>query len=579
MDICNFPVAEEQYADFIFRPSGLGREELARLYGNICISYVDDEYAIAHLPLSDTLPISVENHSYLSIPALYGLLDTTSMERSGILSSFRQPALNSQGEGTLIGLIDTGIDYQNPIFREEDGRTRILGIWDQTLPGDGFQMNNPRGQPYYFFYGQEYREQAINEALSQETPLSVVPSTDTNGHGTFLAGIAAGRQTPSLDFTGASPGCRLGIVKLKKAKQYLRDYYMIPDSVDAYQSTDLMMAITYLRLLAVRHRMPLIICLCLGSNQGGHNGFSPLSQVLNNLRQISGVSAICAAGNEVGFRHHYMGRMSGSSIFDEVEFRVGEGETGFIMELWANLPEIYTVGFVSPTGEVIERIPFRAGEDTSVHFTLEQTTITVSYIASTGTQDDYLALMRFVAPTAGIWRLRVYPTVSLTGVYHLWLPIHDFVTDDTIFLYADPFTTITSPGNAAFPITVSAYNHLNNSLYIHSSRGYTRDGRIKPDIAAPGVDIFGPGISPIPGDYPMTRMSGTSVSAAHVAGAVANLYSWGIIQGNYPQLTNSSVKAYLARGATRNPNFTYPNQEWGYGTLNLYQSYVSLRDH
>ena len=66
MDICNFPADQEQYADFIFRTSGLGREELSGLYGDICISYVDAEYAIAHLPLSDTLPISVENQDTLT---------------------------------------------------------------------------------------------------------------------------------------------------------------------------------------------------------------------------------------------------------------------------------------------------------------------------------------------------------------------------------------------------------------------------------------------------------------------------------------------------------------------------------
>ena len=486
MDICNAPVSDEAYADFIFRTGGLSREELIQSYSdrNICISYVDDEFAIAYQLLSETLPISVENHSYLSIPSLYGLLDTTSMERSGILSTFQQPALNSRGEGVIIGLIDTGIDYQNPMFREENGQTRILGIWDQTIPGKGFQMDGAHQTPFYFFYGQEYTEDDINAALSQENPLSVVPSMDTNGHGTFLASIAAGRRTPSMDFTGASPNCMLGIVKLKQAKNYLREYYMVPDSVDAFQSNDVMLAITYLRLLALRYRRPLVLCMGLGSNQGGHNGSSPLSQVLNNLRHLLGISAVCAAGNEVGFRHHYVGSVPAASVFDEVEFRVGEGESGFIMELWASLPEIYTVGFVSPTGEVIERIPFRAGEDTSVHFTLEQSSITVSYIASIGNQDDFLALMRFTSPTAGIWRLRVYPTVSVTGLYHIWLPIHGFVTDDTVFLNADPFTTITSPGNAAFPITVSAYNHLNNSLYIHSSRGYTRDGRIKPNESA-----------------------------------------------------------------------------------------------
>ena len=578
MNVCTSQVAGEEYADFIFRSSGLGLEELSQTYGNNCISYVDGEYAIVHQLLKDSLPISVENHSYLSIPFLYGLLDTTSMERSGILSTFQQPALNSQGEQTIIGFIDTGIDYQNPMFRSPSGTTRILGIWDQTLPGGGFQMEGTHGIPFSFLYGQEYVQENINAALADPNPLSIVPSVDTVGHGTFLAGIAAGGPTPTQNFTGASPACYIGVVKLKPVKQYLRDYYLLPESADAYQSNDLMMAVAYLRLLALRHRMPLVLCIGLGTNQGGHNGYSPFSQVLNNLQQILGISAVCAGGNEVGFRHHYFGRVTQSAAFDEVELKVGDEERGFVMELWANLPEIYTVGFVSPTGEVIDRIPFRAGEDTTVRFSLENTTVTVSYVASIGGQNDFLALMRFSAPTSGIWRIRIYPTLSITGVYHLWLPLHGFLSDDTYFLNADPFTTITSPGNAAFPITVSAYNHLNNSLYIHSSRGYTRDGRVKPDLAAPGVDVFGPGLSSVPGEYPMTRMSGSSVSAAHVAGAVANLYSWGFVQGHYPQINNSSIKAFLTRGASRNPNFTYPNREWGYGTLNLYDSYVSLRD-
>lgn len=578
MITCTSPVAGEDYADFIFRHGSTTLNELIASMGNDCISYVDEEYAVIHVPLKDALPLTIERHTYASIPFLYGLMDTTSMDRSGILASFRQPALASKGNGVLIGFIDTGIDYRNPLFLKENGSTRILGIWDQTIPNHGFQMDSARGFPYQFLYGQEFTEDTINEALNLEDPLSLVPSTDESGHGTFLAGIAAGGQSVSQDFTGAAPECSIGVVKLKPAKQYLRDYYMIPQNAAAYQSNDIMMAISYLRLLAFRHYMPLVICIGLGSNQGGHNGFSPVSQVLNNLQTLLGISPVCAAGNEAGFLHHYIGQITSSSPYDEVELRVGEQEQGFVIELWANAPEVYTVGFVSPTGEVIERIPLRLREDTTVRFALEKTTVTVSYVTTTSTQNSYLAVLRFSSPTAGIWRIRVYPTVSITGFYHMWLPIHGFLSDDTVFLNADPFTTITSPGNAAFPITVSTYNHLNGSLYIHSSRGYTREGFQKPDLAAPGVDVFGPGVSTVSGQFPMTRMTGSSVAAAHVAGAVANLYSWGTVQGNYPGITNSAIKSYLTRGAKRNPSYTYPNREWGYGTLDLYESFLSLRN-
>ena len=172
-----------------------------------------------------------------------------------------------------------------------------------------------------------------------------------------------------MNFVGAAPLSYLGIVKLKPAKEYLRQYYMIPDNADAYQSNDIMMGITYLTLLARRHRMPLVICLGLGTNHGGHSGAAPVGEVLNSLRAFMGVAAVCPAGNEAGLRHHYLGQVNrpagGYSDYDEVELRVGEGEKGFAIELWANSPEIYTVGFVSPTGEAIQRIPLTLNSETT----------------------------------------------------------------------------------------------------------------------------------------------------------------------------------------------------------------------
>jgi len=592
MEPCNMRGAHEEYADFIFRYNAASLDSLISIFDTGCISLVDDEYAVIHYPLDQVEAISPEAQSYLSIPFLYGLLDTTSMAESGILETFEQPALNYQGDGVMIGFIDTGIDYQNPLFRQNNGNTRILGIWDQTAPDEGFALPGTRQISNPFLYGKEYVEEDINNALRSDDPLNLVPVTDTVGHGTFLAGIAAGGQTfeqrstieasttaiEAGSFTGAAPRSSIGVVKLRPAKQYLRDYYLIPDTAIAYQSNDIMMGVTYLRLLALRHRMPLVICLGLGSNQGGHNGASPLDDTLNNLQSLLAVTPVCAAGNEVGRRHHYIGRITRESEYDEVELRVSENERGFILELWADTPEIYTVGFVSPTGEVISRIPYRQDQDTKETFSLESTTIIVSYIATIGPQNSYLASMRFISPAEGVWRIRVYPTVTITGFFHMWLPLDGFLSDGTYFLRPDPFTTITSPGNAAVPITAGAYNHLNDSLYIHSSRGYTRDGRIKPDLTAPGVDVYGPGISSVPGDFPMTRMTGSSVAAAHVAGAAANLYSWAYVYGNAPDITNSGIKAYLLRGADRSGPYTYPNREWGYGTLDLYQSFLSLRN-
>ena len=341
-----------------------------------------------------------------------------------------------------------------------------------------------------------------------------------------------------------------------------------------------MMGIKYLELLALRQGLPLVIYIGLGTNYGSHDGTSPLGLVLGNIGRLVGVSAVLPAGNEAGLRHHYMGRLLSNQEYDDVEIRVASGERGFFLELWATEPELYTVGFVSPTGEAIPRLPIGLGAEITVPFTLEQTVITINYRTSEIGSGSQFVLMRFDAPTAGIWHVRVYNSLFITGIFHMWLPVQGFIDEDTFFLRSDPDTTITEPANAAVPITVSTYNHINNSIYIHSSRGYSRGGLIKPDLAAPGVNVYGPGLSPGgAGDtFPMTRRTGSSVAAAHVAGAVADLFTWGIVRGNNPAMSDASVRAYLIRGANRNPAYTYPNREWGYGTLDLYQTFLRIRE-
>ena len=592
MPVCSINPASEEYADFIVRHSGLTPEELYETYQVPCLDYVNQEFVILYVPLQDILPVTLAKYTYNAIPTLYTLLDTTSMEASGILQTFNQPALNLKGEGIIVGLIDTGIEYQNPLFRNSDGTTRILGIWDQTIPGPEAQEDEERGIPDEssadsFSYGREFTQEQINAALAAENPLELVPTTDTNGHGTFLAGIAAGGMTPDESFTGAAPACQLGIVKLKPAKQYLREFYEIQDGAIAYQENDIMMGIKYLLRLANRLRMPLVILLGVGTNQGSHTGTSPLGLQIQNSSRYVGVVTVVAGGNETGLRHHYLGQMVQNQEYEDVEIRVAPGESGFILELWGMEPELYSVGFVSPTGETIQRIPILLGREARISFTLEPTVITTNYLLTESGSGSQLIFMRFQAPTAGVWRVRVYNTLFTTGRYHMWLPIQSFILDDTVFLKPNPDTTITEPGNSPFPITVSAYNHTNNSIYIHSSRGYSRDGTVKPDLAAPGVEVFGPGLQPSgrsalladdSGTFPMTRKTGTSVAAAHVAGAVADLLNWGLIRGNDLTMNYATVKSRLIRGARRNPAYTYPNREWGYGTLDLYSSFTNLRE-
>lgn len=571
---CNVSPASEEIADFIVRYSPRAVDSLYELAQTRCVNLVSQEYAIVHAPLSGVLPLSFTQHTYSAIPKLYGLQDTTALEATGILPVFSQPNLMSTGQGILIGMIDTGIDYTNPLFQNPDGTSRILRLWDQTIESENTPEAVAGFQP---FYGTVYSQEYLNRALASEQPLELVPSTDTSGHGTFLAGVAAGRQIQSpTTFSGAAPDAALAVVRLKPAKQYLREFFAVPPDADAYQENDIMAAAAFLLGVAGQYQMPLVLCLGVGTSQGSHSGISPLAMQLQALSGTRGFACVTGAGNETGFRHHYFGNLSPDQEYEDVELRVADSTSGFSMELWADVSELYTVGFVSPSGEVIERIPMTVGQETTISFQLDATRILISYQITESSSGRFLAFLRFTGPAPGIWHIRVYPTLFVAGQFHIWLPMQGFLTEDTGFLRPDPDITITDPGNAPLLLTVSTYNHVTGSLYIHSSRGFTATGQIKPDFAAPGVEVQGPGIPP--GTSRLSRQTGSSVATAITAGAVACLFSWGFTQGNDTTLTSISVKSILIRGAERKEAFRYPNRQWGYGTLNLYQAFLLMRE-
>ena len=565
---CSYSVTSEDTADFISTYSALP-EQLSAMTGIECIDFVSRQFAVLHIPMDDLeSPMNFSYYTYSAIPKLYSLLDTDSMEASGILPASRIPAFGNQGQGVLIGFVDTGIDYQNPLFRKEDGSSRILGIWDQTLetgvldPVNGFQA----------LYGTQYSREEIDQALAAPDPLALVPSADENGHGTFLASVAAGGEDPDQDFTGAAPKASIAMVKLKPAKEYLRDFYLIREGADAYQENDIMMGVAYLLHLARRFSMPLVICLGLGTNQGSHVGKSPLGLYLDDINIYAGTAVITAAGNETGYGHHYRAVTRPEETLQTVELNVGEKDSGFSMEFWAQDVDIYRVGFISPTGEVVDPLPSSTEEENVIRFLVEQTEITVySSIINTATGSQMI-FIRFKDPMPGIWNLTVSSALNVTGAFHIWLPSRGFISDTTYFLRPDPDTLVTGPGNSQYALTVSAYDHITGGIYIHSSRGFSRSGQIKPELAAPGVNITGAGLR-----SGFVQRSGTSAAAAHAAGAAAILLHWGILERNDPFMNTSAIKTYLIRGAKRNPALTYPNREFGYGTLDLYQAFLRLR--
>lgn len=559
-------IYSNDYADLILSNYQVNLEEIQNLDPEIGKTlYASQQYSILYYQRRNLPENQFDVLPYNVVPCLYTPQDTTSLEASGILQLQNQSLLNLTGQGVLIGIIDTGINYTHPAFLDSQGRTRILKLWDQTISEDA------RRRPFDFPYGSEYTSQDINQALSSDNPLTLVPTIDETGHGTAVAGIAAGSPSPANEFAGAAPGSELVVVKLKEAKQYLKDLYLISGNSPAFAENDILTALSYLTRISEQEQKPMILCLALGSNQGGHTGSQPLEVTLNRFSQFRGLTPVIPCGNESGKAHHFYGVSGEQSPPTTVEILVPEGSRGFSCELWGQVPQIFSVSFRTPLGEIYPRIPITLQGNDKVSFVLENTIIYVNYDLAQSTSGNQLILMRFVAPTPGVWTLSVYPNRPGNLDYHMWLPITEFNQPDVRFLSPNPYTTLTTPSPADSAISVAAYNAANNSLFIHSGRGYTVAGSIKPDFAAPGVDVTAPG----PGNSYIT-FTGTSASAAITAGACALLTEWGLRRNPPLYFTTHQIKIYLIRGCVQTNPLSYPNREWGYGTLNLYQTFLAL---
>lgn len=529
-----------------------------------CVQTINEFYDAIYVNREGLLPLGISNYSYTAIPKCFALMDKSALEVSGITRIQNYPTLSLRGQGVLIGFVDTGIDYQNPVFKNADGSTRITAIWDQTE-----RSGTP---PQGFLYGSEYQTEDINLALENQKPETIVPSRDTQGHGTFLASVAAGSNIPGEDFSGGAPYAQIAVVKLKQAKENLRDYFFIPYEADAYQENDIMAGIAYLDQLASRKGMPLVMCLGLGSNMGSHGAVTtPLAAMLDYTGVHQQRAMVLAAGNEGNQRHHFLGVVPEEEEYQNVEISVGTDVTGFVVELWGSAPQLFVVEIVSPTGE---RVPkeFILSGGTEYTFVFEKTKVSIDYRIAGISSADQLIYMRFENPVQGIWNIRVYRQAREARTYHMWLPIRELMSGDVYFIRSNPDNTITAPGNAYVSMTATAYDVRDNSLYINAGRGYTVNGIIKPDFAAPGVEVYGAGLR----NRFVTR-SGTSVAAAVAAGAVALLMEWAVVRGYHTSISGTEIKNILIRGTEQEPERNYPNREWGWGRLNLYDAFEGFR--
>lgn len=561
---------EEQTWELIVKYSG-SLDEVRKL--GVSVEEMRNEYAIltvkeSLIPLISALP-QIE---YIEKPKrLFFAIDQAKAASCVNLLQEAPPYLS--GRGVLVAVLDSGIDYFHEAFQRADGTTRILELWDQTR-------------------NRVYTEEEINRALergSREAARQIVASVDVSGHGTAVAGIAAGDSrggaagrdsegggrlsgsagsdasrsavgssatagTASGTYRGIAYESDLLVVKLGTAR---------PDGFP--RTTELMRAVNYAVSFAADRFLPLVINISFGNTYGSHDGTSLLETFLDDIGNYGRTTILVGSGNEGASSGHTSGTLQMRRT-EEVEFTVSSYENSFSIQLWKSYSDQFEISLQAPSGERFGPFSEELGP---ARFRYRKTQILL-YYGKPGPYSTAQELYFDFIPDdgnfveEGIWTFFLRPVSLVSGRYDFWLPSAGILNTATCFLRPTPDTTLTVPSTASKVITVGAYNSYYNSYADFSGRGFTRlTDQVKPDIAAPGVNITAPAAN---GGY--QSVTGTSFATPVVSGAAALLMQWGIVNGNDPFLYGEKVKAYLRRGARKLPGIVeYPNPMVGYGTL------------
>lgn len=571
---CENVIYSDDYVEFIL-DYRMDTELMLSSYYNECTQRINENYVVAYArkELFDTLS---KNLGYRNVPNCYGCLDTEALSTTGVLRLRRQPFLDLMGQGIIVGIVDTGIDYLNDAFVWEDGRTKIVSAW--------VQEDRTGKPPEGFLYGREYTSEDINTAIrynrqmgkGEYTPYeedvitNIRGLVDANGHGTMMAALSAGRDIPEKEFSGAAPFANVAVVKLRKAKRFYRDYYEIKNTAEAFLESDIMLGIRYLLRVSVRENKPLVICLGIGTNQGDHNGTGPLAEYINSLSGLYGIYMCAAAGNETGRKHHFRGKTLVSGEYEDVSILVNDNQAngGFVAELWASSASFFSVRLKPPIGDFTGIIDAKGTQRRDFNFQLAGSSAEVYSEIIERSSGDQLVHFRIKTPAPGIWTIRVIQESNVPGRYDIWLPMENFAASDTEFIMPDPDVTICEPANATGIITMGGCSVDGDRIYVNSSRGYTRNGLIKPDLVCPAEDVYV--IRRNNSEY----VTGTSVASAITGGILALFAEWSI-----PDRPTGTIaaKEYLIRGADTG-NISVPDKSYGYGVIDIYSTFVAISE-
>lgn len=472
--------------------------------------------------------------------------------RVSCIQAVQSTRLSLYGQGVLIAVIDSGIDYANPDFQNADGMTRIRTLWDQSLiPREG--ETPPEG----YAMGVEYTQEQINEALNRQSIIqrqTIVATQDISGHGTAVAGIAAGNGRGSGGvYAGVAPESELIVVKMGNTSE------------EGFpRTTELMQGVDYAVRKAIEYQMPVAINISFGNTYGSHDGTSLVERFLDEMSNVWKTVICVGAGNEGTTAGHTAGRIRENQ--EEVQLGVQTRERSFNVQIWKSYVDEVEISLINPSGVRVGPISAILGTQ---RFTVGNTEILLYYGEPNPysvRQEIYLDFLpRQTYVDAGVWRIVLTPRKIVSGEYQMWLPSQSTLNVGTAFLIPNSSDTITIPSTASRVITVGAYDALTFTYADFSGRGALdrQEGTaaFKPDLVAPGVKV-----TTVRAGGGYAEVTGTSFATPFVTGSAALLMEWGIVRGNDPYLYGEKVKAYLRSGARELPGFReYPNNQVGYG--------------
>ncbi len=540
------------------------KAEITYLLGGYAIAVLPEEQVESFLGTPEILYAELPTRVYTTVE--YGRASSCISNRP---SAGSRPE-NLNGTGVLVGIIDSGIDYRHPDFCNEDGTTRIAAIWDQSLKSD----TPPPG----YKLGTLFTKEQINMVLEEKEPENrqgVIPSGDLSGHGTHVAGIAAGNGRASGGkYRGVAYDSELLVVKLAEVR---RGQAMVSETAR------LMEAVDFCVRYAMEKNQPLALNLSYGTREGAHNGRSLLETYLNVVSAMAKCVICIGTGNDGIGRTHAGGILKEREPFS-LELAVEGREKSLELELWNNYPDQFSVELTAPGGEAVT-FRFEEGEPVTAFgsaFLYSATgktarlgTVVAEGFWSVPTVYQNLCELRISLTAAGerlgvgIWKITLIPEKIVEGGFDIWI-LQGPESSDTGFVEPDSYRTLTIPSTAEGVISVGAYDFGNFQVAPFSGRGTAREsGRMKPDLVAPGVDV----VSCAPGGG-YTARSGTSMATPFVTGGAALLLQWGVVEGNDPYLYGEKLREYLLSGAQRLPGEEYPNPLAGWGRLCVNESLV-----